>query len=88
MDTEFMRGFLEKAYEYPGIEKILEEKNSDIIQWRDYRCRLEERIKKKYKIELSRDIQDMWDEINGRLLYLYIEEAYLLGAQDRELMLR
>ena len=88
MDTEFMRGFLKTTYEDPAIETVLEEKNNDITLWKDYRARTGERIKKEFNLELPRELQDMCDEINCRLLYKYIEEAYLLGAQDRELMLR
>lgn len=88
MDREFMKSFYKRYYSDAQVEAVRE--SQEYIQRRNVRYALEEQMEKRMK------------EVDISLLHLYekyldacadeqeilLEEMYLLGAEDREKMLR
>lgn len=88
MDKEFMRGFLKRYYMNPYDEAIAN--SEEYIEKRELRYKAEEALEKilggpktaAYKI-FDEYISTYADEMD-----VMLEEMYLLGARDREAMLR
>ena len=88
MDRDFMRLFYERYYENPASEAIRGSEKYHNLQGK--RQEIESVLEEKLRV-LGNDIMQLFDEYMDALVEeqeMLLKEMYLLGAEDREKMLR